>query len=511
MSLGKRIVFGVGVSWFSRVVTISANLFLIPLMFRYLGKEELGLWFLLSGSQGMLGLLGMGVAPIISRRIALAKGKSGVQAEVQLTDESKQEIGDLTNIANTLLKIIGLLAFLISSIVGYFFIDKLVIVEVSRQTVILSWIILCAGYSIGVWVEYLNCLLMGFGYVGFNNLILTFMSLGTTVINIVVVILGGGLLELSIVLVITNLIQRFLLVIFIRKYKPHLLKFKGQWNTDTAKSLVKPSLDYWFKSLGTYTILRSDQYFIGTLIGVSAIASYNATYQLVSNLRTIAVALSQSSIPFISQMWESGDIAYVHKIVKKVCLSALLIVSIGSSFLLVSGRNFIELWIGKDSFIGHGILIVFCIMIFFDTQNACLIECARATGKDKYGLMSMIAGFLNIILTFILIKPLGLLGVCLATLISLMLTENWYALYEPLARLKITLGEYVKKIILPIIGIFILSYTISFLINLSLSLSSWNSQRLSIVLTILSNVLVFLFMSYQLVLDKAQKNTIFGR
>jgi Na+-driven multidrug efflux pump len=210
-------------------------------------------------------------------------------------------------------------------------------------------------------------------------------------------------------------------------------------------------------------------------------------------------------------MWESGDIAYAHKIVQKVCLSALLIVSIGSSFLLVSGRNFIELWIGKDSFIGHGILIVFCIMIFFDTQNACLIECARATGKDKYGLMSMIAGFLNIILTFILIKPLGLLGVCLATLISLMLTENWYALYEPLARLKITLGEYVKKIILPIIGIFILSYTISFLINLSLSLSSWNSQRLSIVLTILSNVLVFLFMSYQLVLDKAQKNTIFGR
>lgn len=500
MSLNKQIYFGVGVSWLGRIITISANLLLIPIMFHHLGKEELGLWFLLYGSQGLIGLLNMGIPPIITRRIALAKGKSGTGIEVELTDASKKEIGDLAIIGKTILRTIGLAAFVISSFIGYCFINQLEIVEVPRQTVIYSWVILCAGYSISVWVEYLNCLLTGFGYVGFNNLILTFVSFVTTIINIIVVILGGGLLELSIIFVVTNLIQRCLLVVFIKKYKGHLLNFKGEWSTNTAKSLVKPAFDYWLKSLGTYLILRSDQYFIGTFIGVSAIASYNATYQLVSNLRTLAVAFSQSSIPFISQLWKAGEITNVHKIVKKICLSALLIVSVGTSFLLVSGSNLIQLWIGKDSFVGYEILVVFCLMIFFDTQNVCLIECARATGKDKYGLMSILAGGLNIVLTLILIKPLGLLGVCLATLISLMLTENWYALYEPLSRLKISLGQYAKEIVLPITGVFVVNYAVGLLVNLSLG--SWDNQLLPIFFTALSSLLIFLWMAYQLVLSK---------
>lgn len=506
MSLGKRIGFGVAVAWLSRVVTILANLFLIPLMFHYLGKEELGLWFLLNSSNGLLGLFGMGIAPIITRRIALAKGKSGESIEVELSHESKQEIGDLVTIAQTLLKGIAFIIFFIASVIGYFFINQLEIVEVSRQTVLWSWIVLCGGYSIGVWVEYLNCLLTGMGYVGFNGLILTVLSLATNIINIVVVISGGGLFELAIILVVTSLAQRFLLLAFIRNYKPELLTIKGKWNTKIVKSLIKPSLDYWLKSLGTYTILRSDQYFIGTLIGVSAIASYQATYQLVSNLRTLAVTLANSSIPFISQMWESGNLVGVHQIVKRVCLSSLLIVSIGTSFLLVSGSDVIELWIGKEGFIGYGILIVFCLMIFFDTQNMSLIECARATGKDKYGKISIIAGILNIILTMILIKPLGLFGVSLATLISLMLTENWYSLYEPLLQLKLTLQQYSKAVLLPVVIAFIVNYSLNSLVKLLISSSV--EQIVLVFLTMLISLFLFLVMVYQNVLDDTFKHKI---
>lgn len=507
-STSKRIAFAVTISWLNRAISILSGLFLVPIMFYYLGKEELGLWFLLINSNGLLDLFGLGIAPIITRRIALARGKSGVAMEVELSNESQREIGELLAISRILLRTIAVFIFFLASVLGYFFINQLEILEVPRQTVLWSWIILCAGYSIGVWVSHLYCAIEGFGYVGFGNLISLFISLSITIMNIVVVVLGGGLLELALIVVVTNLIQRFLFLTFIRKYKPHLLNLKGQWNTVMAKSLVKPSLDYWSKSLGTYTILKADQYFIGSLIGVSAIASYHATYQLVSNLRTLAVAFAQTSVPFIGQMWKAGDIASVHKIVNQVCLSALLIVAIGASFLLVSGQNVIELWLGEGSFIGYGILIIFCLTIFFDTNNVCLIECARSTGKDKYGIVAIIAGILNIILSMILIKPLGLLGVCLATLVSLMLTENWYSLYEPLTRLQITLKYYLTKIIFPIIFAFTVNYGLNLLVKLSLSLSSFDNSILSVVCTIISSFVIFVLMAYKYIFDEKLKNKI---
>lgn len=509
MSLEKRIVFGVGVSWLSRIITILANLLLIPIMFRYLGKEELGVWFLLSSSTGLLGLLGMGITPIITRKISLAKGKSGGQIEVELTSESKQEIGDLVTTSKILLRGVAFFIFFVASIGGYFFINKLDLVEVPRQTIFWSWLVMCGGHAIGVWVEYLNCLLTGMGYVGFNQLIITFLSLSTVLINIIVVISGGGLFELAIVLVFTNLAQRLLLLEFIRKYKPYLLSIQGKWNIQEFKNLIKPALDNWLSSISAFLILRADLYFIGTLIGVSAITAYQANYQLVSNLRTLSVSLLLSSIPFISQIWEAGELIRVHQIVKKICLSGLLILSIGTSFLLVSGSDFVELWIGKDSFVGYGILITFCVTLFFETQNSFLVHCARATGFDKYAIPSMIAGFLNIILTILLIKPLGLLGVPLATLISLMLTENWYSLYKSLSRLKLSLQEYLKTVILIVLVAFILNY----IVNLSLKsfLVPFFNQTISVILTMLFSLLIFLFIIWNKVLDDNLKLKLMTR
>lgn len=506
MSLGKRIGFGVAVAWLSRVVTILANLFLIPLMFHYLGKEELGLWFLLNSSNGLLGLFGMGIAPIITRRIALAKGKSGESIEVELSHESKQEIGDLVTIAQTLLKGIAFIIFFIASVIGYFFINQLEIVEVSRQTVLWSWIVLCGGYSIGVWVEYLNCLLTGMGYVGFNGLILTVLSLATNIINIVVVISGGGLFELAIILVVTSLAQRFLLLAFIRNYKPELLTIKGKWDTKIAKSLIKPALDNWFASLSVFLIFRADVYFIGTFIGVPAIAPYQATYQLVGNLRTLGVSFLLQSLPFISQMWEAKQFDLVNKMVEKICLFGLLIVSIGSSFLLVSGKNVLELWIGKDAFVGHLILVTFCVMLFCETQNSCLVHSARATGFDKYAIPSIIAGFLNIILTVILIKPFGLFGVSFATLISLMLTENWYSPYKSLLRLQFSLRKYLKNVILVITNAFVISYIMNLLVKISVTLFA--SETISVFFTMAFSLFIFLSVLWDKIMDDNIKEKI---
>ena len=54
-----------------------SSLVSLPILFRLMDEDELGLWQLLGNSQMFLGLLGFGVGPILTRHIALAKGRSG--------------------------------------------------------------------------------------------------------------------------------------------------------------------------------------------------------------------------------------------------------------------------------------------------------------------------------------------------------------------------------------------------------------------------------------------------
>ena len=70
MSITRRIAFGAAASWFSRGVSILLGLVLLPVLFRHLPKEELGVWLLLGQSWAALGIFDLGFGVTLTRRIA---------------------------------------------------------------------------------------------------------------------------------------------------------------------------------------------------------------------------------------------------------------------------------------------------------------------------------------------------------------------------------------------------------------------------------------------------------
>lgn len=505
MSASQRIAFAVAISWLSRAVTILANLFLFPIMFRYMGKEELGLWFLLGNSQAFLGLLDLGIAPTLTRHIAFAKGKSGVDLTVQLSGESKEHIGDLVVTGRIILQCLAVAIFFIAWASGYGLINQLELKEVSPQTVFWAWTLMCVGYAVGVWVSYLNCWLVGIGYVGWDGLIYTALSLLTILINIGAVFLGGGLVALAAISVVSGLVQRFVILGAIRWRKPELFAIQGKWNFQYARALVKPSLHCWLTSLGGFLILRTDTYFIATLKGTGDIPNYQAGYQLVSNLYQLAVTWVGASAVFISQAWQSSDLNTIHKITLRNAKIALAIMAGGVAFLLSAGKELIDLWLGQGHFIGYGILLVFCIMLTLETHHVVLMQSSRATEDENYALVTLTAGILNVIFTLVLIKHLGLLGVAIGTMLAQVLTTNWYAVYKPIIRLKINFYTYLRQVIGLWLVILVTCSMLSWLTKQGLVFSG-NTYKWSIVGgSATSCGVVFLIMFWFFILEKEQR------
>ena len=492
MSIAKKIFFGVGASWISRVTTIVLNLILIPLLFKYLGKEELGLWFLLANSQAFLNLLGFGLAPTITRKIALARGKEKVQAEADFNEEVKQEVGDLLVTGNIVLRWLSVIVFILSCTIGSILITSIDLQEVTPQTVITAWIIISLGYAIGVWVEYINCLLTGLGYVGFNQVVLTIANIVSFVLKVGVVLLGGGLIHLAFIIILSFIGQRVLLITFIKRFKPFLLNIKGTWNPHIAKSLIKPAFDFWLNALGLFIILKSDQYFIALMLGVKDISNYHATYQMVSNLRVLNLSIVTSSAPFLGQMWKSENLGKIHQLVKKVCLSGWLIIIIGSSFLIVSGKELMEVWIGDNAFVGYGIMVTFCLMFMIESQNLSLSRCSRAVGYDRFGVASLFAAGLNIVLTYFFIQHLGLWGVSLATLISLSLSEGWYVPLKALQQFKISFPSYFKDVIFVAIAFFLVNLSLLLVTKKVITLAGWDNPLINLIATAVISGITFI-------------------
>ena len=150
-SVNKRIIFAVSTGWGSKAVSILVNLVQIPLLFRYLDDEILGVWFLMIGAQMVLGVFDFGLGQTLQRRIAFAKGECGADPDAELGENTRQKIRDLLQIARRTYHVLSVLVLLVLLIGGPIYFRTLNLSPEVYQALNLAWIIMAIGYAANMW------------------------------------------------------------------------------------------------------------------------------------------------------------------------------------------------------------------------------------------------------------------------------------------------------------------------------------------------------------------------
>jgi O-antigen/teichoic acid export membrane protein len=417
---------------------------------RVWSTDEVGIWMVIAGNSLMfLNLFNLGITPTITRHIALAKGGSGADPNVELTPETERHIADLVATGRAIFRTMAIVIPTVAFPVGWLYLSNARIETVSLQSAVIAWLIVCVGYGIAVWVQYLDCWMVGVGLLSWNAAIVTGVAIATLVINTVAVLLGGKLISLACILVGANLVQRALTIHSMRRQIPRLFALQGHWNRQYARNLVQPALRAWLLVVGMFLVAQTAAYFILRFRSASEVPAYGAASALLSNLFLLAVTLANSSTVFLSQAWQAGDADNVRRQTLRFAQIGMAIMAAGVGFVLIAGRDFIELWLSRpDSFVGYGIILIFCAVYTLDAQANILSTCARSTEDERYAVSSLAAGVLNFTLIACLIEPLGLFGVALSLLIAQLLTNHWYLVYRPMVRLRISGRDYLRRVIL---------------------------------------------------------------
>lgn len=450
MSTTKRIAFGAAATWVSRMVTIVLGFVLLPMLLGHLPKEEVGIWLLLGQSWAVLGILDLGFGVTLTRRIALAKGKSGGSPDTELTPESRAEIADLVASGSRIYRFMAAGVFVVSFSLGFFYLRNLELHELSHTTVWVAWTILCACQALTVWGSVWVCLVQGMGYVGWDALLATVINGIMLLLQIFAVFLGGGVIALALIATAGALAQRVVTRRFTYRSKPELFAVRGAWNPEVLRGGAALAIRAWLSSLGTVLVFHTDGFFIASAAGAENIPAFRAAFLVVLNMHIIASVFAQSSSVFISQLWQAGQHDEVRRIFQRNLRIGLCVMLCGGAAVLAAGESLFKVWLGPSNYVGSGIMSLFVLLFVLEQQSFIISTSCRATDHEPFAGWMMAGGFIKMLLAFFLIKHLGLFGLALATLVAQLLTAHWFVVWRGLQRLQFGFRRYLLAVVMPL-------------------------------------------------------------
>jgi O-antigen/teichoic acid export membrane protein len=454
VSINRRIAFGAVSMWLNRAIVIALRLVLIPVLFHYRPKEEVGIWMLLGQTWALVGILDLGFSATITRRIALAKGRSGSDPNGPLGEATRREIADLIETGRRICFWLAIGTFIVCSGAGFLYLRQLRVLSLSLSTMCMAWAILCLSSSLGVGSEIWIWLMQGLGHIGWEFTIASALDVLTIVLQIVAVAMGGGLVTLALTMAIGPVLLRFLLLRFARKWRPELFTVRGKWGAALFRSLISPSLRAWTTSLGIFAVMYSDPYLIAQLKGASQIPAYRAAWLIFFNLNALSMAATLASAAFVSHLWQAGLFDEMQRVVMRNLRFGLSIVACGGACVLALGPRLFNLWLGRGNFAGYPLLAIFFVIFFLETQAAIISSCSRATEDEVFAPWAVAAGSLKIILSLTLGIRFSLTGIALGTLLASALTNHWFMTYRGLRRLRMGVWQHGSRVLFPVSLVF---------------------------------------------------------
>lgn len=198
---------------------------------------------------------------------------------------------------------------------------------------------------------------------------------------------------------------------------------------------------------GDVIINNTDNLILSSFVGLSSVGSYSNYYLVIGSVRQLLTQIFQGITASVGNLGVTEDKNRVRKVFEASFFMGQWMYGFSAICLYELLNPFVELSFGAGYLFSGDIVLILCINFFLNgMRNATLVF------RDSLGLFwydrykSVIGALLNLILSLILVREFGTLGVFIGTFLSTLATSFWvepYVLYK--YRLKISSRSYFIK------------------------------------------------------------------
>lgn len=329
----------------------------------------------------------------------------------------------------------------------------------------------------------------------FSN-ITTVTSLVTMIIQIFALLLFKSFLVFLIVGAVIGVIQRIFVSIYLNKKYPYLLdKDKRKLTKEELLPIKKNVVALIWHKIGETSVYQTSNIIISTFINVTMvgiISNYNLLITSISGFITIIFNSATASFGNLISTEDTSRQYYIFKVYRFLAFWLYGFSSIAFYILL---SPFITLWIGSKYLISDFTLILIILNFYMTGHRICVNNVKSAGGvfeQDKY--VGLIQGIVNIGVSIIMVKIIGLPGVFVGTLVQGLISTIVKPIVVYKYMFEIKSNEYFISGIKYFIAVtFALLICWAIKIFIFYNISFLNFLILMIVVTIIPNSLFFIF------------------
>jgi O-antigen/teichoic acid export membrane protein len=394
-------------NWVSYLVTASVGFVLAPFILHHLGNTGYGLWTLVLSLTGYFGLLDLGIRSSVGRFVAR-----------YLTLHEDENVNRTVSSAFAILTAGGALALLATAVVVRFFFGSFHVepqYEISGKLALwITGVNMAAVLPLSVFSSVLIAME--------RYDVLAGVTLTGELIRAALVVAclkhGYGLIGLALIVLFMTAVQYSALAVLV-KWLHRPLRLRPRYvDRKTIRGLFGFAIYRFVWIVSNQVIFYSDSIVIGVFLGAAAITPYAIAGALINYGRSVVSLVTDTLFPTVIRLDARQDLAGLQRLlILGTRMALLVILPICTGFLFL-GKQFITLWMGKE-YASSALFLTVLTLAQFGSMSQ-YVSVNVLSGMAKHRVLAYLVfgeGIANLVLSIILVRKIGLVGVAWGTVI----------------------------------------------------------------------------------------------
>jgi O-antigen/teichoic acid export membrane protein len=438
----QRVLLAALTSWFGTAATIAISFLLTPFILHRLGDTQYGLLVLIGSVVTQGALLDLGIKPAVIKYVA----QHHARAEYEY-------VNSLIATALSLYCLLGAVALILAVAIAPVFPDLFNIPPTEHATATKVMLLMGVQLAISIPCSTSGGVLWGLHRYGLANAISLIGTAASAVVTIAVLLSGGGIVAMVAAGIPLTLVIQAITIWSINRVAPELhFGFLGA-RRDLVRGVLSFSTLMFVMDIAYSLQTKIDEIVIGAFLPVSSVSPYSIARRLSGFPQKIAEQFLGAFLPLASQLEAEGDLNRLRllylagsRITLAICLSL-------AGVLVVLAAPLLTLWVG-ERYAGYApIVVILTLASVAEISSWSGGAILQGLGRHRsLAAASICAALGNLGLSLLLVRPYGLVGVAVATLIPTLALKFGYVVPCASAIIGVPIRKWLREALCPALG-----------------------------------------------------------
>jgi O-antigen/teichoic acid export membrane protein len=424
ITTSRRLVYNT----FFNVATLVSHAVIAFLLIRFflsqLGKAQYGVWLLIGGSIFKYApLLSLGLSSSINRYIPVYLAKND-------NDGVRRVISTSWSFFAALAVVLIIISLVVYRNVGSWFAIEPELVQTAGRLVLIVGF--CFAFAMPLQPS--TAILSGLQRYDVSNLLALVALFLRTIVVVVLLLQGYGLLAIGLVFGLSEITLRALHQIFVRRMLPTTSRsIGGKIDLGLLKEMLAYGINTFLYTMGAIIIQNTSILIIGIFMSTNLISQFTVAFGGVFLLSQLLQAFTAAIKPAVSDLDARNDHLRVKEIAFLTQKYSLLLLFPSGCFLVMMGREFLQIWVG-DQFKDPGDISQMAAVLTILTIGYCLMLAQHSNflvlvgrGQHRiFGVLTALMALLCVSMSIVSVKVFnwGLIGIAWSNFLPILLISG---------------------------------------------------------------------------------------